>query len=64
LRTKKRDELATKRLLMQAIRRQGVPEKITIDGRVTHESAIKRDNEAHGTAIEIRKVKYLRNIVE
>jgi transposase-like protein len=31
---------------------------------VAHEAAIKSYNEEHGTAIEIRKVKYLNNIVE
>jgi transposase-like protein len=41
-----------------------VPEKITIDGSEANEAAIKRDNEAHGTHIIIRQVKYLNNIVE
>jgi putative transposase len=41
-----------------------VPDKITIDGSEENEAAIKRDNEAHGTAIIIRQVKYLNNIVE
>ena len=62
--TKQRDERAAKRFLTKAIRRHGVPEKITIDGSAANEAAIKRDNEAHGTAIEIRKIKYLNNRVE
>lgn len=62
--TAQRDEPAAKRFLTKAIRRQGVPEKITIDGSAANEAAIKSYNEAHGTAIEIRKVKYLNNIVE
>jgi len=41
----------------------GVPEKITIDGSAANEAAIKSDNAAHGTAIEIRQIKYLNNIV-
>jgi putative transposase len=41
-----------------------VPERITIDGSTANEAAIKRYNEAHGTAIDIRKIKYLNNIVE
>jgi putative transposase len=41
-----------------------VPEKITIDGSEANEAAIKRYNEEHGTAIIIRQVKYLNNIVE
>src|SRR5262244_2667929 len=62
--TEQRDERAAKRFLIKAIRRHGVPEKITIDGSAAHEAAIKSDNEEHGTAIAIRKVKYLNNVVE
>ena len=64
LRTAQRDEAAAKRFLTQAIRRHGVPETITIDGSDANEAAIKRYNEAHGTAIIIRQVKYLNNISE
>src|SRR2546430_5380807 len=62
--TKERDEQAAKRFLTKAIRRHGVPEKITIDGSAANEAAIKSYSEEHGTAIAIRKVKYLNNIVE
>src|SRR5256714_2485540 len=62
--TEQRDERAAKRFLTKAIRRHGVPEKITIDGSAANEAAIKSYNEEHGTAIEIRKIKYLNNIVE
>jgi putative transposase len=62
--TEQRDEQAAKRFLTKAIRRHGVPEKITIDGSAANEAAIKSYNEEHGTAIAIRKVKYLNNIVE
>src|SRR4029434_5766227 len=62
--TEERDEQAAKRFLTKAIRRHGVPEKITIDGSAANEAAIKSYNEAHSTAIEIRKIKYLNNIVE
>src|SRR2546428_8767027 len=63
--TAQRDEQAAKMFLTKAIRRQGgVPEKITIDGSAANEAAIKTYNEEHGTAIEIRKIKYLNNIVE
>jgi putative transposase len=41
-----------------------VPEKITIDGSDANEAAIKRYNEEHGTAIIIRQVKYLNNMIE
>jgi len=62
--TAQRDEEAALRFLKKAIRRHGVPEKITIDGSAANEAAIKSYNEEHGTAIVIRPVKYLNNIVE
>jgi putative transposase len=62
--TKHRDERAAKRFLTKAIRRHGIPEKITIDGSAANEAAIKNYNEEHGTTIVIRQVKYLNNIVE
>jgi putative transposase len=62
--TEHRDQEAALRFLQKAIRRQGVPEKITIDGSDANEAAIKRYNEAHGTSIEIRQIKYLNNLVE
>jgi transposase-like protein len=62
--TEHRDEQAAKRFLTKAIRRHGVPEKITIDGSAANEAAIKSYNEEHGTAIAIRQIKDLNNIVE
>ena len=62
--TEHRDTEAALRFLTQAIRRHGVPETITIDGSAANEAAIKRDNEAHGTHIIIRQVKYLNNMVD
>jgi transposase-like protein len=62
--TEQRDEEAALRFLKKAIRRHGVPEKITIDGSAANDAAIKSYNEAHGTAIAIRKITYLNNIVE
>src|SRR5881398_3824542 len=62
--TKERDEQAAKRFLTKAIRRHGVPEKITIDGSAANEAAIKSYNKDHGTSITIRQIKYLNNIVE
>jgi len=41
-----------------------VPDKITIDGSEANAAAIKCYNEEHGTAIEIRQIKYLNNMVE
>jgi len=62
--TEYRDTEAALRFLKKAIHRHGVPEKITIDGSEANETAIKRYNEEHGTAIEIRQIKYLNNVVE
>jgi transposase-like protein len=62
--TEHRDTEAALRFLTQAIHRPGVPETITIDGSDANEAAIKRYNEAHGTHIIIRQVKYLNNIIE
>jgi len=62
--TEHRDQEAALRFLKKAIRRNGVPETITIDGSDANEAAIKRYNEEHGTHIIIRQVKYLNNIVE
>jgi putative transposase len=62
--TAQRDEHAAKRFLTKAIRRHGVPETITIDGSEANAAAIRGYSEAHGTAIIIRQVKYLNNLVE
>jgi putative transposase len=59
-----RDTEAALRFLEKAIRRNGIPATITIDGSDANEAAIKRYNEAHGTTIHIRQVKYLNKIVE
>jgi|Tabmets5t2r1_1033131.scaffolds.fasta_scaffold71444_1 putative transposase len=62
--TEQRDERAAKRFLTKAIRRHGVPEKITIDGSDTNAAAIRSYNKEHGTTIAIRQVKYLNNVIE
>src|SRR5499426_1755468 len=59
-----RDTEAALRFLTQAIRRHGVPDKITIDGSEANDAAIRRYNQEHGTAIIIRQIKYLNNLVE
>ena len=61
--TEQRDQEAALRFLQQAIRRHGVPEKITIDGSAANAAAIKTYNAEHGTTIAIRKSKYLNNSV-
>ena len=62
--TAQRDEAAARRCLTKAIRRHGIPEKITIDGRAANDAAIKTYNAEHGRAIEIYQITYLENIVE
>src|SRR5262244_1403339 len=62
--TAQRDEHAATHFLTKAIRRHGIPEKITIDGSEADAAAIREYNEAHGTAIAIRQVRYLNNRVE
>jgi transposase-like protein len=52
------------RFLTKAIRRHDVLEKITIDGSEANAAAIRGYNEEHGTAIIIRQVMYLTNVVE
>jgi putative transposase len=62
--TAPRDTEAALKFLTKAIRRHGLPKTITIDGSDANAAAIKRYNQEHGTAIAIRQVKYLNNIVE
>ena len=62
--TEQRDQRAAKRFLTKAIRRHGVPEKITLDGSEANAAAIKGDNTEHGTSIAIRQIKYLNNLIE
>jgi putative transposase len=49
--TEQRNERAATRFLTKAIRRHGVPEKITIDGSEANAAAIRSYNKAHGTDI-------------
>src|ERR671925_666370 len=56
--TEHRDKEAALRFLKKAIRRNGVPETITIDGSDANEAAIKSYNQEYGTAIAIRQGKY------
>jgi len=62
--TERREKEAALRFLKKAIRRNGVPDTITIDGSDANEAAIQRYNEEHGMTIAIRQVKYLQNVVE
>ena len=51
--TAQRDKEAALRLLKKAIRRNGVPETITIDGSEATAAALKSFNEEHGITIVI-----------
>ena len=62
--TEHRDKEAALRFLKKAIRRNGGPETITIDGSEANAAAIRTYNEEYGTTITIRQVKYLNNVVE
>lgn len=66
--TAHRDTKAAKRFLKRAIRNNGVPEKVTIDGSTANKAAlneVNKDLENDGKEkIEIRTIKYLNNIVE
>jgi transposase-like protein len=53
-----------RRFLAKAMRPHGTPETITIDGSEANAAAIRSYHETHGTAIAIRRVRYLSNIVE
>ena len=61
LRTEHWDKEAALRFLKKAIRRHGVPEKMTIDGSEATAAAIESYNEGHGTNIMICQAKYLNN---
>ncbi|WP_156747667.1 DDE-type integrase/transposase/recombinase, partial [Methylosinus sp. 3S-1] len=55
---------AALRFLRKAIGQHGEPEKITIDKSGANTAAIERYNAEHEADIEIRRIKYLNNIVE
>jgi hypothetical protein len=57
--TEYRNKEAALRFLTKAIRQNGLPETITIDGSDANAAAIKSYNQEHGTAIAIRQVTYL-----
>ena len=62
--TAKRDQKAALRFLRKAFGQHGVPTKITIDKSGANTAAIESYNTDHKPSIEIRRVKYLNNIVE
>ncbi len=62
--TAKRDKAAARRYLERAINLHGLPEKITIDKSGANTAAIKSVNVDACIDIELRRSKYLNNIVE
>jgi putative transposase len=60
----KRDCAAARRFLERAIDLHGVPEKITIDKSGANTAAIESVQADSGLTIELRRSKYLNNIVE
>ena len=62
--TAKRDVAAARRFLERAIDLNGVPEKINIDKSGANTAAIKNIRADSGADIELRRTKYLNNIVE
>ena len=62
--TEHRDRDAALHFLAKAIRRHSVPETITIDGSEASAAAIRGYNEAHGTTMALRQVRYLNNVLE
>jgi len=62
--TAKRDTKAALRYLKKAVKRNGEPEKITIDKSGANKSAIKAYNKTTENPAEMRDIKYLNNIVE
>jgi putative transposase len=62
--TQERGEPMAEQFLTRAIRRDGVPENITIDRSEANATVIRSDNAEHGTWIAIRQMKYLNHMVE
>jgi transposase-like protein len=62
--TAKRDCKGALCFLRKVIGQHGEPEKITIDKSGANTAAIERYNAEHKADIEIRRIKYLNNIVE
>ena len=62
--TPTRDRDAAEAFLPNAIRSQGLPEKITIDKSGANTAALTHYNKTHKTALVIRHSKYLTNLVE
>ena len=62
--TAHRDKKAARRFFKKAIGQHGLPEKVTIDKSGANTAALDALQEETGTAIEVRQIKYLNNLVE
>ena len=60
----KRDKVAARRFFEKSIAQNGVPETVTIDKSGSNLAALHAVNAERETAITIRQVKYLNNVVE
>jgi len=62
--TAHRDKKAARRFFRKALRRQGLPEKVTIDKSGANLAALEARQEESGASIEIHQSKYLNNVIE
>ena len=62
--TAKRDKAAAMRFFDKAMHDNGVPEKVVMDKSGANKAALDQIIEDKGTAVIVRQVKYLNNIVE
>ena len=60
----KRDKAAAMRFFKKAMRQSGDPEKVTMDKSGANKAAMDEINKGRETTIEVRQIKYLKNIVE
>src|SRR5512147_271940 len=61
--TAHRDKKAARRFFKKAVRQHGLPAKVTIDKSGANTAALEALIEETGSAIEIRQIKYLNNVV-
>jgi len=64
--SEQRDIVAAKRFLQQAIKKRGVPEKITLDGNAASHVAIAKlqEEDVLPAGLTVRTNKYLNNVIE
>jgi putative transposase len=62
--TAKRDKKAALRFFEKAMQANGLPKKVTMDKSGANKSAIDQVIENKDIAVDVRQIKYLKNIVE